>query len=379
MAFNALRYLLFLALGLGGLVALVTLWLAWVRWQWRLRGSPACVLTARCADGWELALHHRPAAERRFVEPVLLCHGLSVNHTFMDFEPPNSLAQYLAQAGFDCFALDLRGTGGSKRPPPGKRRFDFAADDHLRLDGPAAIARVLELTGAPRLFLVGHSLGGMVSLCAAARVPAEQVAGLVIMASPVFFRLRPGTRAAVGLGRFIGWPFGLRYELVSQLLAPLAGWFVVPRADTFINLRRVSPRRQRLAMVNAVSSVGYRLLAQLVQWALTDTFRSADGLEDYRSALTTVNRPVLVLGGSADHLAPPAALQALRDAIASSDKSLLVVGEEPAEARGYGHGDLTLGDQAPDEVFPHVRDWLHARATPREASSAEAGRVGTRG
>jgi len=33
-------------------------------------------------------------------------------------------------------------------------------------------------------------------------------------------------------------------------------------------------------------------------------------------------------------------------------------------AADYGHGGLILSDRAPDEVFPIIRAWLAARATP---------------
>jgi alpha-beta hydrolase superfamily lysophospholipase len=58
---------------------------------------------------------------------VLLCHGLSANRWTVDSGVEQvSLAGFLAGAGFDCFALDLRGHGGSRRGPPGAgRRWSF--------------------------------------------------------------------------------------------------------------------------------------------------------------------------------------------------------------------------------------------------------------
>src|SRR5690606_36079229 len=92
----------------------------------------------RCADGWELTVFHRAPAVRRFEEPVLLVHGLAANHYTFDFDPPYSLAHVLADAGFECFSVDLRGTGRSRRPPRGLRA-QWTVDDHVTLDAPALI------------------------------------------------------------------------------------------------------------------------------------------------------------------------------------------------------------------------------------------------
>ena len=114
-----------------------------VRRVYRLAGSRPEPRMARTHDGWEIAVHHRPPGRRRFREPVLLCHGLATNHLNFDFSPPYSLAHALAEAGFEVYSLDWRGAGDS-RPPKGRGRFDFDADDLIEHDAPA----VLDLPGS---------------------------------------------------------------------------------------------------------------------------------------------------------------------------------------------------------------------------------------
>src|SRR5208282_5948939 len=108
-------------------IALVA-YLQGVRRAYRLRGERPKRLLARAADGWSIAVHQRSPSPRRFREPVLLCHGLATNHLNVDFELPYSLAHAFAEAGFEVFSLDWRGAGAS-RPPRGRGRFDFDADD----------------------------------------------------------------------------------------------------------------------------------------------------------------------------------------------------------------------------------------------------------
>src|SRR5438046_475752 len=91
-------------------------WVALVAWLYRVRAQPAELLWAVASDGWRIAVHARPAAPRRFREPVLLCHGFAINRHTFDFDPPYSLAHALAEAGFECFTVEWRGTGASRRP-----------------------------------------------------------------------------------------------------------------------------------------------------------------------------------------------------------------------------------------------------------------------
>src|SRR5712664_2972852 len=85
-------------------------------WVYRVRPSQDELRFSRTQDGWRVAV--APRVQPRW-PPVLLCHGLSANRASLDFGVPRySLALALANAGFDCFALDLRGHGDSRRGSP---------------------------------------------------------------------------------------------------------------------------------------------------------------------------------------------------------------------------------------------------------------------
>ena len=72
---------------------------------------------------------------------------------------------------------DLRGHGASAAPPP---------DEYTRAHALGDLAAVLDLTGRPAV-LMGHSLGGFLSLAHAVDHP-EDVAGLVLVATGPGFR-----------------------------------------------------------------------------------------------------------------------------------------------------------------------------------------------
>lgn len=94
----------------------------------------------------------------------------------------------LARAGYRCFAADLPGFGQSA-PPVRARYFDPGRSYYVRW-----VQRLMDELHLRRVTLVGHSLGGTVSMLTAACVPSR-VARLALLApggfgDPILYRLR---------------------------------------------------------------------------------------------------------------------------------------------------------------------------------------------
>jgi pimeloyl-ACP methyl ester carboxylesterase len=355
--------------------ALLALWVLVVRRHYRIRGARPTVLKARCSDGWEIGVHYRAAAHRRFREPILLCHGLAANHCNFDFEPPFSLAHALSERGFDCFTVDWRGTGASRRSPS-RRWANYSVDDHIRLDAPALLELALKKTGAAKGFWVGHSLGGLIGLAAAQGPRAEQIGGLVTLGAPVFFHYDRPLKEAVRFGLAAAWPFRLRQELVSVAFAPFLGHLVLPLSDVIAYPRHIPAAVQRKLYAQLISSVGRGVLVQFRDWIEHNAFRSLDREVDYREGIKRITRPMLMIAGSRDRLAPPTAVQWAFELARASDKTLKIFGREDGDTQEYGHGDLIFGERAPREVFPLIAHWLVSRATPLDAEGPPAARMG---
>src|SRR5574341_218711 len=97
-----------------------------------LASTRHCVVTA---DGLELPLT-RFVGETTRPFPVLLTHG-----TFSNGRICGRLAGYLAEHGFDCWVLELRGHGRSKVGPV---HPDF--EQFSEFDAPAALRAVRQHT-----------------------------------------------------------------------------------------------------------------------------------------------------------------------------------------------------------------------------------------
>jgi pimeloyl-ACP methyl ester carboxylesterase len=338
------------------------LWSRAVALYYRLRGERPLLLRVRCADGWSLAVHYRPAPARKYQEPVVLCHGLAANHLNFDFQPPHSMAHFLAEAGFDCFSVDWRGSGNSRKRPVGWRRAPPCADDLIASDAPALVQLALEKSGARKVFWVGHSLGGLVGLAAESLV-RDQLKGLVTIGSAVIFSRDRAVRWALRWGATFAWPFEFRQRLLSASVAPFLGYVVLPLSDLIVNPRHIAPRLQRQLYALLISSVSRKMLLQLRDWAFNNAFRSFDRAIDYREGLARFTAPLLTIAGSADRLAPAEGVQAGHALAGSPDKTFRIFGRAHGHLEDYGHGDLIFGEHAPSELYPIVGDWLKARAT----------------
>jgi pimeloyl-ACP methyl ester carboxylesterase len=354
---------LLVALAIAAAVALAT-WAHYRFWSWRFRLPPPEDerLTAATADGWSLALARRLPRGARQPVPVLLLHGIAANHACMDFGMGRlSLSAHLAEAGFDCFALDLRGHGGSRRGPGGVRRWDF--DTYLREDLPAAVEVVRRATGAARVAIVGHSQGALLGMAACATL-GERIAALVAIAGPVHFETQ---RALAFLARFGFLATGRLNRFLARSLAPFAGWWHPPVSQVAWNANNVDGPVYRRVLVNVVEDVAAGVLRQFGGWIRSDSWRSRDGAVDYRASLAGCRQPALFVGAVDDVIAPPAVVRAAHDAWGGADKALFVAGRDAQCGCDYGHSDLLFGRGAPDEVFPRIRDWLVAavRGAPR--------------
>jgi len=337
-------------------LAVAAHYLFWI-WRLRLQAVQDEVIRATTADGWSLALGRRAPRAPPRAPPVLLVHGLAVNRLFLDFPfRAHSLAATLAGAGLDCFSLDLRGHGGSRRGPS----RDWTVDDYIRLDLPAALEAVRRATGAPRALVVGHSQGALIALAGATLYP-EQVAGVVALAGPTHFgRAAPPSLFSkfLFLGRRL-----VRFAAIT--IAPVAGLLHLRVAQASINTRNVERPVLRRMLASAVENVAAGVARQFAFWAAQDRFCSMDGALDYRAGLSRARQPALFVAAALDGLAPPAVVRAGYQAW-GGEKELFTAGLSSGLSAEYGHGDLVFGRRAPEEVFPRIRDWL--LAWPRGAA-----------
>jgi pimeloyl-ACP methyl ester carboxylesterase len=202
----------------------------------------------------------------------------------------------LSEAGYRAVAMDLRGYGGSDKPPRGYDLITAASDA-------AGLVRSL---GEANAVIVGHDWGGLVAWTTAAYFP-KVVRRLAVISVPHPLRVRGAVLADPrGQGRRSGYALGFQLpvlperqlrqhhaERVGTLLRAWSGpgWPDQETEDTY-----------RTAMV--MPSVAHSAL-EYHRWFVRSRFRP-DGLRYARSMRAPIQAPTLHLQGSLDTCVLPA-------------------------------------------------------------------------
>ena len=224
---------------------------------------------------------------------LVLTHGWCVTESIWHLQ---KLA--LGRGPDTLVTWDLPGHGHSTPVARGRLTLDVAVD---------ALARVVDAVADPGVVLVGHSLGGVLSVEYLARHPetaARRVRGLVLAATPVMSHSRwargrwPGRNLR---GRLVGRGLQLAVEnkLVDRWFAREAG-SGDQRGASYRLIRSGFGAGADPRLVRFVRDVA----ASVPPEVRADTFR-AMGAFDLRPALRHVRVPCLVLYGRHDRLVPP--------------------------------------------------------------------------
>ena len=310
---------------------------------------PAQISHARTADGWDLEMRHFPNEG----PPVLLMHGMGINHYNWDYAEEISLASYLQSRGWDVWVASVRGDMGSTAPATrGAATYSF--DDIANYDVPAIVQTVLANSPHEQLYWVGHSMGGMLLYTALTRDPSPIAAGVSIASPASFAEQEPVHQVATTASRLIP-AYG-----TTQSRATYAAIDAVFEYNPMVQLLS-NPENLDLELAQGLADVGLGdvsrgMVKQVHLWLSTGDFVDMEGTP----WLTPVKVPVLVLAGSVDRVAPPANVTVACKVLPDCEARIL--GTETGLGTEYGHIDPVVGVTARIEVYPQVHHWLSAQA-----------------
>jgi len=146
----------------------------------RYYGFPCDVHTVFTNDGYILTMHRIPGDKNRIIDPnlvpILIVHGtLGYADHFISNTPDNSFALLLAQAGFDVWLANCRGTINSRLHkvlnPNSAEYWNWSWDEMAEFDLPAFIDYILKTTNKSHINYSGHSLGGALPFALLATKP----------------------------------------------------------------------------------------------------------------------------------------------------------------------------------------------------------------
>ncbi len=112
----------------------------------------------------------------------------------------------LPEAGFRAVAVDLRGYGGSDKPPRGYDLVTAASD----------AAGLIRAMGEANAIVIGHGLGGLIAWTLAAYYPkVVRRLAVISMAHPLRMRASVFTDP-LGQGRRSGYAFGFQLPILPE-------------------------------------------------------------------------------------------------------------------------------------------------------------------
>jgi pimeloyl-ACP methyl ester carboxylesterase len=231
--------------------------------------------------------------------PLMLVHGYPLDHTIW-----NNVAGLLKN-DFDVILPDLRGFGESTTVETQYTMFDMADDlagllDHLHLE---------------KILIVGHSMGGYVSLAFAKKYP-QWVSGLGLVASQAV------ADSPEGKDR--------RYQTAADVTQKGVG--IVAEGMT-----------PKLSANASVQGFVRSLMERQTQSAVIGSLKAMAEREDLFSRLSSVSFPVVLIHGDADALIP---VERAREIKAALPSARLV------ELQGIGHMPMM---ESPNETVSGLR------------------------
>jgi polyhydroxyalkanoate synthase len=288
-------------------------------------------------------------------DAVLVVHSLVSKPSILDLAPGRSLIGFLVGEGFDVFLLDW----GDADQAGATRGLSACVDTLLQAEK-EALARA----ASARVHLVGYCLGGLLCLLRASAHRHDDVASIVVLATPVDFSIRVALQPLISHRLFkpaffldgTGCvpPQALResfHVLRPQALrAVIGGW----RRRKDAAFRRIYDPLARWVWE-------HRALAGQAFFDLVDLFRTNALLEGSlvisggSARLQNIRTPVLTLIAERDHIVPSASSRAL-SAVAE-----LPVTEVVVES---GHVSMISGASAVTTTWPTIGRWLEEPSRP---------------
>lgn len=302
---------------------------------------------------------------------MLLVHPLMITGDLWDIAPDTSAVTALHMMGIDVWTVDF---GRPEHEPGGLERT--LTDHAMALND--AVDEVRARTGR-NVVLGGQSQGGMFSYQVAAYRRGAGIDSLVTFGSPVDTRAPMGVpmspetatilaRAylASGLARRISIP-GWAMRGGTQMLTPVG--VAKGKARYYLNLHdreRLLPRERLRMYLNGKGWTAYSgpAFAELLEQFLVHNGMLEGGFvfRDQLVSLADIDVPILTVVGSADLLATPPAVRAIRRAAPRADVYELTI---PS-----GHFGIIGGATARRLTWPNVGGWIKWRSGEGERPEA---------
>jgi polyhydroxyalkanoate synthase len=302
----------------------------------------------------------RVPAEQRHPIPLLLVYALINKPFIFDLAPGRSFIEYMLDQGFDVFLLDW----GSPGPEDKSITFDDYVTQYLR----RAVRKVLRISGASELSLLGYCLGATLTATYAGLYPEAPVRNIILLTAPIDFSEQPEDSMAVWLDeerldvdKLVDTLGNVPGELIRQwakLLKPAENFVGV-----YVNLWKMLDDKTAVwswqainRWVEDVVPVAGEAFRQFVKEYVRENqlIKGEHVIDGQTVDLTRVRASLLNIVAEYDHLVAQSQAAGIMDLIASQDKTLTVI---PST-----HVGIMISRRARYKLWPEVATWLGERS-----------------
>ncbi|MBX3355423.1 MAG: alpha/beta fold hydrolase [Phycisphaeraceae bacterium] len=320
-------------------------------------------------------LRYTGTSPKRHGTPVLFVFALVNRPYVLDILPHKSVIRQYLDAGFDVYMIDW----GVPSPADASKTLHDYIEGHLH----RAVTRILDLTGAPDLHLVGYCMGGTMSAMYTS-LHQELVRSLTLMAAPIDWSSRDSL--------LLQWTDPKYFDVDAVvdtfgLIPPsfLGNSFAMlkPVANTFQKWQGFYDKMDDEKFLedffamevwsNDNIPISGEVYRDFVKYGFQQNLlvKGRFPLGRHRISLENIHCPVLNLTADADHLVLPCQSTPLRECVGSSDFSEMSV--------KAGHIGLSVGSRSHKEIWPKATAWMAERSMPIESEPPRASRRGRTG
>ena len=325
----------------------------------------------RTNDGVELRLARYQGGAKG---PVMLAHGLGVSSNIFSIDTiDTNLLEYLAGHGYDVWLLDYRASielPASTHP--------FTGDDIATRDYPAAVEKVLDITGAENLQVVAHCFGST-TLIMAMLAGLKGVRSAVCSQVATHFKVPLMSQVKTGLhlpsildmlgvdsltayvDNHADWKERL-YDIALNLAPAEQG-----ECCTSATCHRISFMYAPLYRHAQLNTATHEALHEMFGIANIASFEHlammvreghvirADGDETYLPHPERLALPILFIHGSENRCILPESTEMTQRLLSEVNGADLYTRKL---IPGYGHIDCIFGKNAVRDVYPHIVEHL---------------------
>ena len=317
-------------------------------------------------DGSEITLVHYNGSKK---PSIILIPGYSCNYKIYDMDENHSLARFLNKNGWDTWVISLRthdGDGDFIFDPDSNREklcryWDFDRT-YLKHDLVTGVNYVKNISNCEKVFLMGHSMGGYLCYAYPQLIGEEDLAGIVPIGSTPFcnprnFSIIMMLRYGIKIGKrsFVN-PIGLGRVHVSKRRLRIIADKSDPNYELFYKNTTSKDIQYKFHFNNDDEPAG--VYVDMI-WGRDPRFYDGHWVDpqtlyDYSENLDKITVPFFAVAGDQDRLQDPKeGMYKGYQRVSSEEKQFMSVAN-------YSHCDLLLGDNADEDIFVHIVNWIES-------------------